>query len=94
MCVARVGALPPVWRVIGIDFSGAVDAGKKNWIATCVVDGCTVCLEDLRRADSLLSSGSDGTRCLQALRELIAGSRATAFGLYFDFFPCLCCDLL
>lgn len=72
-------------RVHGVDFSGAIDAGRRIWIASGVVEDGTPRIVDCRRAEELPGSGRRRERALAALRELIAGERAAAIGLDFPF---------
>ncbi|TAK33859.1 MAG: DUF429 domain-containing protein [Chloroflexota bacterium] len=72
-------------RIHGVDFSGAVDAGWKIWIASGSVDEDCLRIEDCRRAEDLPGSGKPLDRCLPALRELIAGETHGVFGLDFPF---------
>lgn len=72
-------------RIHGVDFSGAVDAGRKIWIATGVTEGGRLRIEECRRAEDLPGSARDRHRCLAALRDFVAGERACAFGLDYPF---------
>ncbi len=72
-------------RVHGVDFSGAQDAGKLIWVASCVIDGDSLRVEDCRPAAELPGSGRDLGRALTALRDFIAESRDCVFGLDFPF---------
>ncbi len=74
---------PP--EVFGVDFSGAVDAGKKIWIANGSLKGERLLIKDCRRADTLPASGRDHDRCLTALRDFIKSRSNAAFGLDFPF---------
>lgn len=76
---------PGLSRVYGVDFSGAAKAGKKIWIATGAIEGDTLHIEACFRAADLPRSGEDRDRCLTALRDLITGEEASAFGLDFPF---------
>lgn len=75
----------PPRRVHGVDFSGAQDAGKLIWVASCVIDGDLLRVEDCRPAAELPESGRDLGRALMALRDFIASERDCAFGLDFPF---------
>ena len=72
-------------RVWGIDFSGAIDAGKKIWVAGGVVVGGNLRIKQLRRGDSLPGSGGDCLRCIHALRNLVSSERNAVFGFDFPF---------
>lgn len=73
------------FRVHGVDFSGARDAGRKVWVASGTIDGAVLRVEDCRRGESLPGGGKDRARCLQALVEFIESERAVAVGLDFPF---------
>ena len=74
-----------VRRIHGIDFSGAVDAGRRIWIASGVIANGGVRIEECRRAEDQPGSGRHRDRCLVALRDFIAGERDCAFGLDYPF---------
>ena len=65
-------------RFLGIDFSGASDAGKKIWIAEGTEDG-TVLL--LIPASELPQSGAERAKALPALARHIAGLGAAIVGI-------------
>lgn len=71
--------------VHGVDFSGAVEAGKRIWIATGVVGEGSLRIVDLRRAEELSDFGAARTPCLAALRRFIADRPTSVFGLDFPF---------
>jgi hypothetical protein len=72
-------------QVYGIDFSGAKDAGKKIWIASGIIDGDALQIEDCRRAEALPGSGRSRDRCLAALKDFIGREKTAVFGLDFPF---------
>jgi len=72
-------------RIYGIDFSGAVDAGKRIWIASGIVEKDALLIEGCYRAKDLPGSGKDRDQCLAALRDFIGRANACAFGLDFPF---------
>ena len=72
-------------RVHGVDFSGAVDAGRKIWIASGAIERGGLRINECRRAADLPGSGRDRDRCLAALRDFIATQRDCAFGLDYPF---------
>ena len=72
-------------QIYGIDFSGAKNAGKKIWIASGVMDGDALRIEDCRRAEGLPGWRRDRDQCLSALRDFIASQGACAIGLDFPF---------
>ena len=71
-------------RVIGIDFSGAKDAGKKIWIATGIVSGGRLNLSECRQARDLFET-VERDACLERLRRFISGQTDCAIGLDFPF---------
>lgn len=77
--------ISPPRRVHGVDFSGAQNAGKLIWVASCLIDGDSLRVEDCRPAAELPRSGRDLGRALTALRDFIAESRDCVFGLDFPF---------
>ncbi len=77
--------ISPPRRVHGVDFSGAQNAGKLIWVASCVIDGDSLRVEDCRPAVELPRSGRDLGRALSALKDFIAASRDCAIGLDFPF---------
>ncbi len=72
-------------RVHGVDFSGAVDAGRRIWIASGQIEKRALRIEECRRGEALPGSGRDRDQCLAALREFIRSQRGCAFGLDFPF---------
>lgn len=75
----------PIRWIYGVDFSGAVDAGKKVWIAKGTIEEEILQIKDCRRAEGLPGSGRKRNQCLSALREFISKERNSAFGLDFPF---------
>lgn len=72
-------------RVIGIDFSGAQEAGHAIWIAEGHVDGERVRIENCRPASDLVGSGPERGRCLPALVAFIASQGNAVIGCDFPF---------
>lgn len=72
-------------RIFGVDFSGAVDAGKKIWIARGTVENEVLIVDSCQRADCLPKSAIERATCLEALRCLVASERSAIFGLDFPF---------
>ncbi len=72
-------------RIFGVDFSGSTHAGRKIWIATGVVDQDTLRIEECLRGEDLPNSSHELARCLAALRDFIAASSESIFGLDFPF---------
>ena len=72
-------------RFLGVDFSGARDAGKAIWIADGIpVDGGLE-VERLRCAGDLPDGGTGRTAALSALRVHLAGQKNALIGLDFPF---------
>ncbi|MFQ5521150.1 MAG: DUF429 domain-containing protein [Candidatus Methylomirabilia bacterium] len=72
-------------KVYGVDFSGAVDAGRKTWVAGGVIERNAFRIEGLGPAAALPGSGRNRDQCLPALREFIERQQACVFGLDFPF---------
>jgi hypothetical protein len=71
-------------KIYGIDFSGAEKAGDKIWLASAIIAGNALRIEDCRQAKELLGA-ADRDRCLRLLRDFISAQTACAFGLDFPF---------
>ncbi len=72
-------------RFLGVDFSGARNAGKAIWIAEgSPVDG-GLHIDSLRRASDLPGGGAARTAALTALRTHLAGQDNALIGLDFPF---------
>ncbi len=72
-------------RVLGVDFSGARDAGTKIWIAEAIVTANGIEIESCRRARDLPGGAVDRDRALRALVEHLAGKTDALAGLDFPF---------
>lgn len=72
-------------RFLGIDFSGAKDAGKHIAIATATIEDGALRVEDCKLGESLVGSGRRLEPCLGALVDLIEGERSAGIGLDFPF---------
>lgn len=73
-------------RVLGVDFSGASDAGRKIWIAECRRGrGNRLALIDLHRACDLDKAGIDPATAIAALAEFIVKEPDTIAGCDFPF---------
>ena len=72
-------------RVVGVDFSGARDAGKKIWIAAGESHGGAVEIEACFPACELPGASASLESALPALVEYVAGGADAAFGLDFPF---------
>ena len=73
-------------RVLGVDFSGANDAGRKIWVAECKRGrGNRLTLLDLRPAAELPGGGVDPTTAIAALAAHIVREPDTISGCDFPF---------
>ena len=72
-------------RVLGVDFSGARDAGNKIWIAEGIVTANGVEIYSCKRARDLPGGAVDLDRALRALVEHLAGKTDALAGLDFPF---------
>ena len=72
-------------RVLGIDFSGALNAGNRIWIAIGCVVGNTLRLEDCYPAKDLPGSSVSRDICLAALRRFVGTQRGCVCGMDFPF---------
>lgn len=81
---ARPRRVPP--RILGVDFSGATDAGRKIWIAEARrVRGNRLKLIDLRSASQLPGGGIDPRTAIAALAAHIVREPDTIAGCDFPF---------
>lgn len=72
-------------RVLGVDFSGARQAGDHIWIAAGTRSGGRLSLEGCRPARELSGGGRDRKSALAALKALLESERRAAAGLDFPF---------
>jgi len=72
-------------QILGIDFSGAKNAGTKIWIAIGYVAGDVLKIERCYPAKLLPESSKHRDQCLVALRHFIITQRACVCGLDFPF---------
>ena len=72
-------------RVVGVDFSGAAQAGKAIWIANGAIEADGVHIEGLAPASELPGGGATRERALAALVDYIASETDAAVGLDFPF---------
>jgi hypothetical protein len=72
-------------KFIGIDFSGARDAGRKIWIAEAQSDGPGLYIVSLSRADRLLGVSARRGEVLPALVSHIAAQSGAVIGMDFSF---------
>lgn len=78
----RCGALRR--PVLGVDFSGASDAGKRIWVADARQDSGVLHIVACRRGDSLDGSAPAREPCLSALRRRLAACPSVV-GMDFPF---------
>jgi hypothetical protein len=71
--------------IYGIDFSGALYAGRKIWISLAVIKGDSLEIRDCFRGLSLPDSSKRLHDCLAALVQFITNHRNSIFGLDFPF---------
>ena len=71
--------------IYGIDFSGALDAGRKIWISLAMVKDDALEIRDCFQGFSLPNSGRRLHDCLAALVTFIASHRNSLFGIDFPF---------
>lgn len=80
------------FRVYGVDFSGARDAGRRIWVARGRLIGGRLRLETCRPAETLPGSSRARERCFPALVDLVASQPSAVFGFDFPFgVPSQCC---
>ena len=72
-------------RVLGIDFSGAKDAGNKIWIAEAIVNANGIEIESCMPVRKLPGGASDRDSALQVLVEYLAEQSGSLAGLDFPF---------
>lgn len=75
----------PRTRVVGIDFSGARDAGNRMWIASGVLTDGGVRIEACHRARDLPDSAIERPTVMAALVAYIAGETKAVIGCDFPF---------
>ena len=71
--------------VYGIDFSGAVDAGKKIWISKGVIKGKKFQIVECYSANELPGSANHRDQCLKSVRDFIKNAGPSVFGMDFAF---------
>jgi len=72
-------------RVIGVDFSGAKDAGRRIWVALGTATRDRLQIESCQPAQHLPGSGRARAESLRALEDLILAENRSAVGLDFPF---------
>ncbi len=78
-----MAALPA--RILGMDFSGGKEAGKKLWISECRRQGDQLVLERCYRGRELPGSGAKREKCMMALRDFLRRESACLIGMDFPF---------
>jgi hypothetical protein len=71
--------------IYGIDFSGALDAGRKIWITLGMIKGGVLEIRNCRPGYSIPEGGKKLHDCLAALVKFIANHRNSIFGFDFPF---------
>jgi hypothetical protein len=72
-------------RILGVDFSGAVNCGDTIWISTATIERQVLKIRDCYPAKELPGSSVERDICLPALRDFISNQRACICGLDFPF---------
>ena len=72
-------------RIYGIDFSGALDAGKKIWIADGAINNGRLMIGNCESAGDFFKAGVERDKCLRALQEFIAVKKDCVFAFDFPF---------
>lgn len=75
----------PPTNFYGVDFSGAVNAGKNIWIAKGVIEDNTLQINKCFPASSLTNGCVERNKCLKALTDFVAKSESAIFGMDFPF---------
>lgn len=78
----------PPGKIIGIDFSGAKDCGRKIWIAEGRLEGGALGLQRVDRADRKLAVKAHPEALFPELRRLIAEAGSAAVGVDAPFSVC------
>lgn len=71
--------------ILGVDFSGAAQAGEKIWVSRAHFDGGKLVFDFLERAADLPGGSSERDHALSALRAWISLQTGAACGLDFPF---------
>jgi len=72
-------------RIFGVDFSGAVDAGRRIWIAEGKTSARGLLILSCQPAEELPGGARDRAPALSALSKFIASHRDAIFGCDFPF---------
>lgn len=75
----------PPRTIYGIDFSGALDAGRKIWIAAGIVRNGVLVIGKCDRSGAFTGAGRARDDCLEGLIHFIEQQRDAAIGLDFPF---------
>jgi len=82
----NINGYPMTPRAIyGIDFSGAIDAGRKTWISLATLTGGVLEIRDCFPGFAIPDGGKKLHDCLPALVKFIATHRNSIFGFDFPF---------
>jgi hypothetical protein len=68
-------------HIIGIDFSGGVNAGRKIWIASGRAENDVLLIDDCMRGEALPGSSRERAECLAALRAFMQSAGDALIGL-------------
>ncbi len=71
--------------IYGLDFSGAIDAGRKTWLTRATIRDSVTHVEAVARAGAFTGAGLALQECLRGLREFVARQTDAAFGCDFPF---------
>jgi hypothetical protein len=71
--------------LFGVDFSGAIDAGRKIWIARLERDDCSLRVISVTRLKDLMPGACDRTTALASLVEFMRSQPEGLFGCDFPF---------
>jgi hypothetical protein len=82
--IALPGRAPPR-TVIGVDFSGADDAGRRIWVARGAIDGDSLRIDECMPASRLPGGGLGRDRAIAALVAWLAAHDDAIAGLDFPF---------
>lgn len=76
-------------RILGVDFSGAMNCGDTIWISTAAIERHVLKIQDCYPAKELPGSSVERDICLPVLRDFISKQRACVCGMDFPFgLPC------
>ena len=70
-------------RIVGIDFSGGVNAGRKIWIAEGHVESGALLIDACMRGEALPGASRQRAECLAALRAYLRSAGAAFVGVDF-----------